>query len=379
VVLWLASGRIAEVRDIVRTNGFSRASWLLLGALVLGMAWGYGDWADRLHYAGKYKELIAVPVLIMLFQSATHRGFALKAFSAAMIITLLLSYLIWLRANTVLSYLIALGADAVVDIFSRDASNPVVFKLHITHNLLMALSAYLWAIKAADARTGRWRFVFGALALAAAYNVLFMVLGRTGQVALLALGFYWFYSAFRWRGIAAAAVIAGILIAAGWATSAPFVNRMRLAAEEVAQWRPGQGTQASSGERLNYYTNTVAIILDHPWFGVGTGGFERAYEEKIRGTTMESSINPHNQYLLITAQLGVGGLGLLLYVFYQHWRLATCLADTVERKLALGLLWLMIIGCLFNSMMIDHTERFFYVWLAGVLFGGFRAPMGKSA
>jgi O-antigen ligase len=370
VLLWLASGRIAEVRDIVRTNGFARASWLLLVALLLGVAWGYGNWADGLHYVGKYKELIAVPVLIMLFQSAAHRNFALRGFSAAMTITLLLSYLI------------ALKVDPVAHFFNhpdQNATNPFVFKLHLTHNLLMALGAYLWALKAGDTRTGRWRFIFGVLAMAAAYNVLFMVQGRTGQVVLLVLGFYWCYSVFRIRGIATAAVIAGILISIGWMTSAPFVSKMRLAAEEVSHWQPGQGTKKSSERRLNYYTNTIAIILDHPWLGVGSGGFERAYGEKVRGTTMESSDNPHNQYLLITAQLGLGGLGLLLYLLYQHWRLALRLTNTVERRLAVGLLLLMATGCLFNSMMIDHTERFLFIWLSCVLFGGHETPVGNSA
>ena len=370
VVLWLASGRIAEVRDIVRTNGFARASWLLLGGLVLGMTWGYGDWVDRLHYVGKYKELIAVPVLIMLFQSATHREFALRGFSTAMTITLFFSYLI------------ALKVDPVAHFFNhpdQNATNAFVFKLHLTHNLLMAIGAYLWTLKACDKRNGRWRFIFGALALAAAYNVLFMVQGRTGQIALLVLGFYWVYSVFRLRGIAAAVVMTGILITAGWMTTAPFVSKMRLAAKEVSQWQPGQGAKTSSALRLNFYTNTIAIIRDHPWLGVGSGGFKRAYEEKIRGTTMESSDNPHNQYLLITAQLGLGGLGLLLYLFYQHWRLATRLADTVERKLSMGLLLLMVTGCLFNSMMIDHTEGFLYAWLSGVLFGSNATLTEKAA
>ncbi len=367
VLFWLASGRIAEVWNIVRTDGFARASWLLLAALALGIAWGYGGWEDGLQYLGKYKELIAVPVLIVLFRSAAHRNHALKGFSAAMMITLLLSYLI------------ALKVGAVAHFFSRDASDPAVFKLHITHNLLMALSAHLWALRAGDVRNGRWRLVYGALALAAAYNVLFMVEGRTGQVVLLVLGIYWLYSALRWRGIALATMVAGILIAVGWMTSAVFVERMKIAEKEVLQWRPGRDSQTSSGLRLNYYTNTVAIISDHPWLGVGTGGFERAYAEKIRGTTMESGDNPHNQYLLITAQLGAGGLGLLLYLFYQHGRLATRLADALERKLAVGLLLLMVTGCLFNSMMIDHTEGFFYVWLSGVLFGSNTTLTEKAA
>ena len=30
----------------------------------------------------------------------------------------------------------------------------------------------------------------------------------------------------------------------------------------------------------------------------------------------------------------------------------------------------MIIGCMFNSLLLDHTEGLFYAWLTGVLYGG---------
>ena len=35
-----------------------------------------------------------------------------------------------------------------------------------------------------------------------------------------------------------------------------------------------------------------------------------------------------------------------------------------------GLLLAIVVACLFNSMLLDHTEGLFYAWLTGVLFGG---------
>jgi hypothetical protein len=30
----------------------------------------------------------------------------------------------------------------------------------------------------------------------------------------------------------------------------------------------------------------------------------------------------------------------------------------------------MVIGCMLNSLLLDHTEGLFYAWLTGVLYGG---------
>jgi uncharacterized membrane protein YccC len=38
--------------------------------------------------------------------------------------------------------------------------------------------------------------------------------------------------------------------------------------------------------------------------------------------------------------------------------------------LARGLVLTIAVGCLFNSLLLDHTEGLFFAWGLGVLFGG---------
>ena len=129
---------------------------------------------------------------------------------------------------------------------------------------------------------------------------------------------------------------------------------------------------------MDYYTNSLAIIRDHPLFGVGTGGFEKAYDEKIRNTAMASSNNPHNQYLLITVQLGVLGLALLLYLFFTQWRMACLLPTVLEQNLARGMLLTIASGSLFNSLLLDHSEGLFFAWISGVLFAGLNTARPRN-
>ena len=109
---------------------------------------------------------------------------------------------------------------------------------------------------------------------------------------------------------------------------------------------------------------------DHPLTGVGTGGFASAYAKLVEGTSQERTVNPHNEYLLITAQVGLGGFLLLLGMWWTQWCAARTIASPLWRGLAQGLVITMMIGCAVNSMLLDHAEGLFYAWLCGVVFGG---------
>ncbi len=121
------------------------------------------------------------------------------------------------------------------------------------------------------------------------------------------------------------------------------------------------------------------IIKAHPLFGVGTGGFAFAYAAQVKGTGMRPASQPENQYLLTAVQLGGMGLIALLGLFAIQWHLAGRLASRTDKDLARGLVILMVVGCLFNSFLLDHTEALFYAWLSGLLFSGLgpaAAPSG---
>jgi O-antigen ligase len=117
---------------------------------------------------------------------------------------------------------------------------------------------------------------------------------------------------------------------------------------------------------MNYYKTTAAIIRDHPVLGVGTGGFTIAYREKIRGTDLPESNNPHNQYLLTAAQLGAVGLLALIAMFAVMWWQAGRL-EPPARVAARGVVLTIAVGSLLNSFLIDHTEGILFAWMAGVL------------
>jgi O-antigen ligase len=362
LIAWLGSGGVREKLAAIRDNPAALAALAFLGLLLLGVAWGPGSMREGWYYVNKHKELLLVAALGPFVLSDRSKRLALDAFLAAMALTLVVSSAIWLG--------LLLPVDPQ---FGRDLGNPTAFKLHITHGVLMALASFLAADRALRAALPVWRIAYAVAAVLAASNV-FMVQGRTGYLVCGVLWLYLCAAHWRWRGLAVATVAGALGLAVAYVADAPLISRSTFAAAELRAWNAGRvNPESSAGVRMNYYKTTAAIIRDHPLLGVGTGGFVVAYREKIRGTKLPEANNPHSQYLLTAAQLGVVGLLALVGMFAVMWWQAGRL-DPPWRAAARGLVLIISVGCLLNSFLIDHTEGMLFAWMTGVLFA---APLRR--
>ena len=144
-------------------------------------------------------------------------------------------------------------------------------------------------------------------------------------------------------------------------------------AHEFSAWDASQASITSVGQRLEFYEHTLAIIRDHPVAGVGTGGFAKAYANQVKNTDMTPTENPHNEYLMTATQLGVIGLGALLFMFYRQWRLAKNLG-TYHEAITKGMLLTIVVASCVSSTLIDHTEGLFYAWMSALLYSGLHVP-----
>jgi O-antigen ligase len=362
LVLWIASGGYADKFAQIMRNRVALAALALFALLIAGMTYGAGYPGDGLRYLGKYADLAFIPVFVTLFKSERTRRCAWLAFASAMVLTLVLSCLLWSGAITHPSPNVG------------DPGNPAIFKHYLTQTALMAFVAFLFAQFARTAPSTRLRNWWWALSALAVVNVAYMSQGRTGQLILVALCLYFAHVIWRWRGtfvaIAGIAIIASAVIAGSTGTN----NRYTRALDEWQMWQPGQPTITSVGYRLEFLHNSLKILREHPLLGVGTGGFPKAYADVVAGTAIEPSTNPHNEYLNLTIQIGIAGLVATLYLFYCVWRHAPMLSTAHEQILARGLMITFAIGCLFNSWLVDHTEGLFFAWATGLLFAGLKPP-----
>lgn len=356
---WLLGAQYRGKLALAWSNPVYRAALLLFAVLLLGTAYGDQAPGDAKLYLSKYTDLALIPVLGWAFVAAASRESALRMLAAGLAVVLLISCALKVGLISPISWL-----------HGTPESPFVVFKLRLTHNILMAFAAFLFAWLACSATTRNVRFVWIALSTLAVANISLVVEGATGYVLLIALTLLFGWQRARWRGIAVTIGAAASMIVLLSLVPGPFQTRVRQIAQELRHERVDRPASTSTGYRLEFYRNTLTLIRQNPVLGVGTGGFPSAYANLVKDTGQTLSRNPHNDFLLITMQTGVIGLAALLWLLWQQWRHAPQLPTPLERGLAQGLVAMMLIVCMFNSPLLDHTEGLLYAWLTALLYAG---------
>jgi O-antigen ligase len=363
---WLIGGTYRDKLASIRDNPVSWLALALWALFVVGSAYSIGTREDVLAALGKAMRLLTIPVLIYLLCDPVWRERGIAAFLASMFVTLVLSCLLWLGLVPGNGWVKGLPFD------------PVVFKAHVTHNVFMAFAAFVFAQAALDANTPRARIALGVLCAAASANVLLMVPGRTGMLVLVVLFVYFLGRVYKAKGLALAGVVVAALAAIVLASPESMLHRrITLADEEFTQWRAGIPPEPTSsvGLRLEMLANTLEIIGHNPAIGVGTGGFRKAYADRVGGTGAPATENPHNEILLMVVQFGIAGFALFAALLFAQWRIATRLPTRFDQATARAFVLTIAVTSLFSSTLLDHAEGVFFVYMGGLLFAGYRAGM----
>ena len=90
------------------------------------------------------------------------------------------------------------------------------------------------------------------------------------------------------------------------------------------------GTDTSSELRFALWESTVAMIQDHPFFGVGWGAYFMVYPEYdyyLQGANT-LIVHAHNIYLNYAAEIGLAGMAAFVWFLFGTMKMALC-ADIV--------------------------------------------------
>jgi O-antigen ligase len=202
----------------------------------------------------------------------------------------------------------------------------------------------------------RWTY---GLALLAMLPCLFLTYSRGAWLlglpaALLAIGLL--------RGRRVTFLILGA-IALSLLILLPLAGTARV--RSLLNWQEG-----TTFRRLKLWEATVDMIRDHPITGVGLDNFLYQYPNYIRPEAWQEPdlSHPHNIVLDYWTRLGIGGVGVLLWLmaafFTQALRLYRGLPDGNQRAIILG--WIAsMVGMLAHGL-IDNS--YFLVDLAFIFF-----------
>ena len=135
----------------------------------------------------------------------------------------------------------------------------------------------------------------------------------------------------------------------------------------------------SADGRILIWKNTVEMIQDHPWYGVGPGKFSAHYmhyqadnfqffEDSRNSVLAGETTHAFNEFLHITVESGVIGLLILLYLIFQliFYPLSSkfSVATTEIWIIRAGILSILIFG-LFSYPFSIHAITVFFVGLTG--------------
>jgi O-antigen ligase len=356
MIFWVISGDYKIKFERISSNPAALASIALFCLYAIATLYSSAPWDHRLSFLGKYQKLLLIPLIVSVMYCEKFRQYAMNAFLLSMIMVLIISYLKWL------------GIVPHHDI----GEGYFVFKGRIAHNIFMSFAMFLMMYRAL-ASIGLIRATWIILSMLAVLNILFLVNGRTGQVTMMVL-IVWFTietwgvkSLKYWFGLFLLGIILHQMM-----PNFPH-SRLMDTKQELADHQPN-GNQTSAGLRMEMYKNTITLIKDHPLLGGGTASLESEYEilAKNKNFTLARVTNPHNQFLLTTQELGILGLTMLVLMWLFHWKASYQIGFAQNNSALRGLILTIVIGSLFNSLLLDASEGKFYCILAGILLSGYK-------
>ncbi len=355
---WLASQNFANKLKVIRAHPVGIAALLFAGVMAVGTLWAPEPLHQLRHSTSDIIRFALLAAFLTVFRDVSTRDRAIRAFLAASALVLVVSFILWS------------GIVEAIPGIKGSPNYPVVFKYHITHSFLMAFATVLFTLRAMGSGTGKtMRLFYGVLAGAAAFNILFMIPGRTGQVVLALAAFYIGISRFHWRGLAVVVGCAATIVTIAWfLPNSVMHQRAAIAWQEASAWRPGEVApkDSSVGLRLEFYQNTLKMVAERPLLGAGTGSFATIYADQVAGTDMVATNHPHNSFLQLGAELGLLGLASLAWLLFVQWRSAGMLPETSERLAARSLLLFYVAAGLVSAPFTDHAEGIFFAWASGV-------------
>jgi O-antigen ligase len=356
LVAGLLRGRRLPWRSQLRTPWVIMA---MLGALAVSLLYTAAPFGDGLRDFGKYGKLLEIPLILVLLRTRREVLIALAVYAAAQTFVVATSYL--LSAGVTPPW--------VYKTVAQRQSVGAVFSSYLDQSIMTAgLAALCWHLRRTFPGRHGARLAL-ALAALCAFNVLFLLPGRSGQAALLtalALALWW---AIPRHGKWLALIAPPLLLAAAMAASPAFRDRIDAIGLEARAHLHGDPAPTSTGVRLNYWQRSLEMIAERPLTGWGVGSWNDEYR-RLEGEHLRKDAadlrNPHEEYLLWGVQLGVGGIALLVAFLVAAARDARPFTPDV-RHATWSMIAIFAVVCLFNAILFDAFIGDYFCVLLGLL------------
>jgi O-antigen ligase len=241
----------------------------------------------------------------------------------------------------------------------------------ISYNPLLAWCLYLLGYTLLFTEMPQWKRSLYRVLLLSMTVSMFITQGRTGQVAffaMLLLITFQFFARNRVKALITSQIVLVTVFMLSYTYSNVFKMRIDGAINEVRSFEMNR-VSPDGNDRITFFLNTLEIIKEHPLLGVGTGDFTGEYGKVnlVRSPDVYYTDDPHNGYLLVTAQFGVFGLAALLAIFAFEIKCAMGTRDALKHiRLALPIFFMVI--SIFGTYLLGHFTTIMFAYFSSVLY-----------
>jgi len=357
ILLWIVKGDYKKTMSLVANSKVLIAILAFYALHIVGLLWTE-DIAWGLHIIKKEWILLLLPIM-MSFSRKEHIRYYITAFLLAMTLSEVLSYLVWL--------------EVIPPLLHATVYDPTPFMHHTSYNPFLAFAVYLvgYLLLFDKGLNGKQKVLLMIFITTMSINM-FITGGRAGQVGYLVvvsvLFFQYFNKHFLLTLLLVVAVLGSVLFVA-YTQSQIFRERVELIRSDIKQFDENKNT--SVGLRLNFALNSLEIIKQNPWLGVGTGDFKNTYKEVNTKNTPNALVahHPHNMYLLETVQFGIVGLLALLFILYAQIRFSLSQNDhQLKHHAGIALVLLFSVIMLSDCYLLGHYTTMLFVYFSAFLY-----------
>jgi O-antigen ligase len=306
-------------------------------------------WSESLSSVWSWRKILLLPIALSIFDDNQWKNKACIAFIIVASICTILSFI---------------SSITEFPIYKYPAG--IIIRNHATQGIIFSIAAFTSAIyllfNTEKTQKSRENLIILTTILLTA-NVIYTTPGRSGYLALIvsSISFITIYihKTKKYR----LPLLLGILIPVLLLTSSNVQQRVNQGLEEATTYNTNK--QATSmGIRMVLWRNTIDLIKEHPFIGYGTGGFEKAYQAKIKNEPEwkhDITHDPHNQFLKITTEQGMAGIISFITLIFS-----SCFQKPKYIFFTLGITVLLTwcLNSLFSSHFSTFSEgRFIFLWL----------------
>ncbi len=302
-----------------------------------------------------WRKILILPFAYAAVFSGRQKELLVKSFLITSVICLAWSFL---------SY-------AFPEKYFYTSSIGIVIKNHATQGIFFGIATFLSLLLFTRNKSSILKIILVILITLFLLNITTITTGRSGYVATFVLIFL-----FTLHKISHVSLMKKVLflILISTTTIGLFLSaetsreRITLGIQEFTQVK-NEGDVGSMGVRHYWWIHSINMIEKNPLLGLGTGSFEEALNQEIKGLSGPAATktnDPHNQYLKIAVEQGV--IGLLFFLGVILFAINSKNITPIYKLIGLGVLASWCVTSLANSHFSTfHEGHFIWFWLGSML------------